>query len=69
MIYIVLMFTDLTLVLFLHCSFYDMEVAKKTLLKFYAFQYSAPHICVNRDPKNHELMQIAKDVWVHLLVQ
>ncbi|XP_052131537.1 alpha-tocopherol transfer protein-like isoform X2 [Frankliniella occidentalis] len=59
--------TDLTLVLFIHCCFYDIEIAKKTLLKFYNFQYNVPQICLNRDPSNEEIVQIAKAVGIVIL--
>ncbi|KAK3918103.1 Alpha-tocopherol transfer protein [Frankliniella fusca] len=59
--------TDLTIVLFIHCCFYDIEEAKKTLIKFYNFQYNVPQICLNRDPSNEEIIQIAKAVGIVIL--
>lgn len=58
---------DMTLVLFLHCSFYDVEQAKKTLLKYYTFQYNAPHLCIGRDPTKEEIVEIAKAVGIVIL--
>ncbi|XP_034239462.1 retinol-binding protein pinta-like [Thrips palmi] len=59
--------TVMSLVIFLHCSFYDLETAKKTLTKYYVLHYSSPHIFMNRDPLNEELAAIAKAVGIVIL--
>lgn len=54
--------TVMSLVIFLHCSFYDLEMAKKTITKYYLLHYNSPHIFMNRDPLNEELAATAKAV-------
>lgn len=56
--FVFLFFVDKLVIMFLHSSYFDVDVAYKTIVANYKYRKELPYIFENYDPSSEEMKQV-----------